>query len=103
MPTLITLFILFIKLINTTHKHLSLSHTYMFFFLYEYIYFYKAPKYSFADLVQTPKAVQVNNDALPAEENGPIVRNNTVTKDDQGLNGTLNSSMIRHRKGKLTC
>ena len=51
--------------------------------------------------VNTPKAAQVNT--LPAKENDPIVRNNTVTKDDQGLNGTLNSSMIRHRKGKLTC
>ena len=47
--------------------------------------------------------LQVNNDALPAKENDPIVRNNTVTKDDQGLNGTYNSSMIRHLKGKLTC
>ena len=73
----------------------------MFFFLYEYIYFYEAPKYTFADIVNTPKAAQVNT--LPAKKNDPIVRNNTVTKDDQGLNGTLNSSMIRHRKGKLTC
>ena len=43
------------------------------------------------DLVQTPKAVQVNNDALPAEEVGPIFRNDTVTKDDHGLNWTFNS------------
>ena len=67
------------------------------------IIFYKSPRHLFPDLVQTPKAVQVNNDALPAEEVGPIVRNDTVTKDDHGLNWTFNSSMIRHRKGKLTC
>ena len=53
--------------------------------------------------LDTMKAAQVNNDALPTEENGPIVRNDTVTKDDQGLNWTLNTSKIRRRKGKLTC
>ena len=75
----------------------------MFFFLYEYIYIYKAPKYSFTELVHTPKSVQVNNDALPAEEVGPIVRNDIVMKDYYGLNWILNPLMIRHRKGKLTC
>ena len=75
----------------------------MFFFLYVNIQFYKEPRYPFADRVQTPKAVQVNNDALPAEEVGPIVRNDIVMKDYYGLNWILNPSMIRHRKGKLTC
>ena len=75
----------------------------MFFFLYVNIYFYKEPRYPFADRVQTPKAVQVNNDALPAEEVGPIVRNDIVMKDYYGLNWILNPLMIRHRKGKLTC
>ena len=73
-----------------------------FFFICKYI-FYKEPRYPFADRVQTPKAVQVNNDALPAEEVGPIVRNDIVMNDYYGLNWILNPSMIRHRKGKLTC
>ena len=69
--------------------------------LYVNIYFYKEPRYPFADRVKTPKAVQVNNDDLPSEVVGPIVRNDTVTKDDYNFNWTLNSSIMRHRKGKI--
>ena len=94
---------MFIKLINTTHKHLICRIHICFSFLYVNIYFYKEPRYPFADRVQTPKAVQVNNDALPAEEVGPIVRNDIVMKDYYCLNWILNPLMIRHCKDKLTC